>query len=153
VDDCVAIAQQPGVIFTTFGDAMRVPGSSKSLLQARADGADVRIVYSPLDALKLAEANPGREVVFFAVGFETTMPSTALTVLEAQARGVGNFSVFCNHITTVPTIKAVLDSPGLMLDGFLGPGHVATVVGTRPYEFVARHYGKPLVVAGFEPLD
>jgi hydrogenase expression/formation protein HypD len=153
VDDCVAIAQQPGVIFTTFGDAMRVPGSRKSLLQARADGADVRIVYSPLDALKLAQPNPERQVVFFAVGFETTMPSTALTVLEAQARGVRNFSVFCNHITIVPTIKAVLDSPELMLDGFLGPGHVATVVGTRPYEFVARHYGKPLVVAGFEPLD
>jgi hydrogenase expression/formation protein HypD len=153
VDDCVAIAQQPGVIFTTFGDAMRVPGSRKSLLQARADGADVQIVYSPLDALKLAEANPQRPVVFFAVGFETTMPSTALTVLEAQARGVGNFSVFCNHITIVPTIKAVLDSPELTLDGFLGPGHVATVVGTKPYEFVARHYRKPLVVAGFEPLD
>jgi hydrogenase expression/formation protein HypD len=153
VDDCVAIAEQPGVIFTTFGDAMRVPGSKKSLLQAKADGADVRMVYSPLDALKLARAHPDREVVFFALGFETTMPSTALTVLEAATQGVRNFCVFCNHITIVPTIKAVLDSPELMIDGFLGPGHVAMVVGTRPYEFVARHYRRPLVVAGFEPLD
>jgi hydrogenase expression/formation protein HypD len=153
VDDCLAIAEQPGVIFTTFGDAMRVPGSKKSLLQAKADGADVRMVYSPLDALKLARAHPDRQVVFFALGFETTMPSTALTVLEAAAQGVRNFCVFCNHITIVPTIKAVLDSPELMIDGFLGPGHVAMVVGTRPYEFVARHYRKPLVVAGFEPLD
>ena len=153
VDDCVALAERPEVIFATFGDAMRVPGSKKSLLQAKADGADVRMVYSPLDALKLAAENPQREVVFFALGFETTMPSTAFTVLDAQTRGVRNFSVFCNHITIVPTIKAVLDSPEVQLDGFLGPGHVSMVIGTAPYDFIARHYRKPLVVAGFEPLD
>src|SRR5215470_6501913 len=125
VDDCVALAERPDVIFTTFGDAMRVPGSKKSLLQAKADGADVRMVYSPLDALKIARKNPGREVVFFGIGFETTMPSTALTVLQAKREGVRNFSLFCNHITIVPTIKAILDSPELTLDGFLGPGHVS----------------------------
>ena len=153
VDDCVAIAERPEVIFTTFGDAMRVPGSKKSLLQAKADGADVRMVYSPLDALELARRNPGREVVFFGIGFETTMPSTALTVLQAEREGIGNFSVFCNHITIVPTIKAILDSPDLHLDGFLGPGHVSMVIGTAPYEFIARFYNKPMVVSGFEPLD
>ncbi|CDX14237.1 hydrogenase expression/formation protein [Mesorhizobium plurifarium] len=153
VDDCVAIAEQPGVIFTTFGDAMRVPGSRKSLMQAKADGADVRMVYSPMDALALARKNPGREVVFFGLGFETTMPSTALTVLQAEADGIENFSVFCNHITIVPTIKAILDSPDLHLDGFLGPGHVSMVIGTAPYEFIASFYRRPMVVAGFEPLD
>jgi hydrogenase expression/formation protein HypD len=153
VDDCVAIAERPGVILATFGDAIRVPGSRKSLAQAKADGADVRIVYSPRDALALARAQPEREVVFFALGFETTMPSTALTVLEAERDGVRNFSVFCNHITIVPTIKAILDSPDQQLDGFLGPGHVSMVIGTAPYEFIARRYGKPLVVSGFEPLD
>ena len=153
VDDCVALAELPGVIFTTFGDAMRVPGSKKSLLQARADGADVRMVYSPLDALKLARENPQRQVIFFALGFETTLPSSAFTVLAAQAQRVTNFSLFSNHITIVPAIKAVLDSPELMLDGFLGPGHVSMVIGTQPYEFIARHYRKPIVVAGFEPLD
>jgi len=153
VDDCVAIAERPEVIFTTFGDAMRVPGSRVSLLQAKAAGADVRMVYSPMDALALARANPTREVVFFGIGFETTMPATALTVLQAQSEGIDNFSVFCNHITIVPTIKAILDSPDLQLDGFLGPGHVSMVIGTAPYEFIARYYRKPLVVAGFEPLD
>ena len=140
VDDCVAIAEQPEVIFTTFGDAMRVPGSRKSLLQAKADGADVRMVYSPMDALALARANPDREVVFFGLGFETTMPSTALTILAGRSGGEStNFSVFCNHITIVPTIKAILDSPDLRLDGFLGPGHVSMVIGTAPYEFIARY--------------
>ncbi|HYD57062.1 MAG TPA: hydrogenase formation protein HypD, partial [Burkholderiales bacterium] len=153
IDDCVAIAERPEVILATFGDAIRVPGSKKSLAQAKAGGADVRIVYSPSDALALARANPGREVVFFALGFETTIPSTALTVLEAQRDGVRNFSVFCNHITIVPTIKAILDSPDQQVDGFLGPGHVSMVIGTAPYEFIARRYGKPLVVSGFEPLD
>ncbi|WP_025038304.1 hydrogenase formation protein HypD [Bradyrhizobium sp. DOA9] len=153
VDDCVAIAENPKVIFTTFGDAMRVPGSRKSLLQAKADGADVRMVYSPMDALELARRNPDREVVFFGLGFETTMPSTALTILQAESEGISNFSVFCNHITIVPTIKAILDSPGLQLDGFLGPGHVSMVIGTAPYEFIANYYRKPMVVAGFEPLD
>jgi hydrogenase expression/formation protein HypD len=153
VDDCVALAERPEVIFATFGDAMRVPGSRKSLLQAKADGADVRMVYSPTDALALARANTGREVVFFGLGFETTMPSTALCVLQAAREGIANFSVFCNHITIVPTIKAILDSPDITLDGFLGPGHVSMVIGTAPYEFIARHYRKPLVVSGFEPLD
>ncbi|RUV14842.1 hydrogenase formation protein HypD [Mesorhizobium sp. M7A.T.Ca.TU.009.01.3.1] len=153
VDDCVSIAERPEVIFTTFGDAMRVPGSKKSLQQAKADGADVRMVYSPMDALSLARKNPDREVVFFGLGFETTMPSTALTVLQAEADGIQNFSVFCNHITIVPTIKAILDSPDLHLDGFLGPGHVSMVIGTAPYEFIADFYKRPMVVAGFEPLD
>jgi hydrogenase expression/formation protein HypD len=110
-------------------------------------------VYSPSDALALARKNPDREVVFFGLGFETTMPSTALTVLEAERDGIRNFSVFCNHITIVPTIKAILDSPDLRIDGFLGPGHVSMVIGTAPYEFIARHYRRPLVVSGFEPLD
>ena len=153
VDDCVALAEHPNVIFTTFGDAMRVPGSRKSLLQAKAEGADIRMVYSPMDALKIARDNPHREVVFFALGFETTMPSTAFTILRAEADRIDNFCVFCNHITIIPTIKAILDSPELTLDGFLGPGHVSMVIGTGPYEFIARHYRKPLVVSGFEPLD
>ena len=153
VDDCLALAEHPQVIFTTFGDAMRVPGSKKSLLQAKADGADVRMVYSPMDALKMARKHPDKEVVFFALGFETTMPSTALTVLQAEREGVKNFSLFCNHITIIPTIKAILDSPELTLDGFLGPGHVSMVIGTQPYDFIATHYHKPIVVAGFEPLD
>lgn len=153
IDDAVAIAQRDEVIFATFGDALRVPGSQMSLMQAKAEGADIRIVYSPMDALALARANPEREVVFFGLGFETTMPSTALTVLQAERDGVANFTVFCNHITIVPTIKAILDSPDLQIDGFLGPGHVSMVIGTGPYEFVARHYRKPLVVAGFEPVD
>jgi hydrogenase expression/formation protein HypD len=153
VDDCVSIAEHPRVIFTTFGDAMRVPGSKKSLLQAKAEGADIRMVYSPMDALALARKNTDREVVFFGLGFETTMPSTALTILQAEAEGIRNFSVFCNHITIVPTIKAILDSPGLQLDGFLGPGHVSMVIGTAPYAFIANFYRKPMVVAGFEPLD
>jgi hydrogenase expression/formation protein HypD len=153
VDDCVSIAERKGVIFTTFGDAMRVPGSRKSLLQAKADGADVRMVYSPMDALTIARQSPEREVVFFGLGFETTMPSTALTILQAERLDVQNFSVFCNHITIVPTIKAILDSPDIRLDGFLGPGHVSMVIGVKPYEFVARYYRKPMVVAGFEPLD
>jgi hydrogenase expression/formation protein HypD len=153
VDDCIAIAEQPNVILTTFGDAMRVPGSRKSLLQAKADGADVRMVYSPMDALALARKHPDREVVFFGLGFETTMPATALTVLQAQSEGIDNFSVLSNHITIVPTIKAILDSPDVRIDGFLGPGHVSMVIGAGPYEFIAHHYRRPLVVAGFEPLD
>jgi len=153
VDDCVALAETPGVILATFGDAMRVPGSRKSLQQAKAEGADVRMVYSPLDALALARAHPDREVVFFALGFETTMPSTALTVLQAEAEGIANFSLFCNHITIIPTMKAILDAPDLRIDGFLGPGHVSMVIGTAPYRFIAENYQKPLVVSGFEPVD
>ena len=153
IDDAISVAQAPGVIFTSFGDMMRVPGSRGSLLGAKAQGADVRIVYSPLDALRVAVDNPEQPVVFFAVGFETTSPSTAATVLKARQDGVMNFSVFSNHVTIVPPIKAILDSPDLRLDGFIGPGHVSTVVGQRPYRFVPDEYGKPLVTAGFEPLD
>jgi hydrogenase expression/formation protein HypD len=153
VDDAIAVAKEPGVIFTSFGDMMRVPGGQGNLLNAKAEGADVRFVYSPLDALRIAADNPGRHVVFFAVGFETTAPSTALTLLQARARQVRNFSVFCNHVTIVPPIKAILESPDLRLDGFLGPGHVSTVIGQRPYRFVPARYHKPLVTAGFEPLD
>ena len=132
---------------------MRVPGSNGNLLGAKAQGADVRFVYSPLDALRVAADNPERQVVFFAVGFETTAPSTAATLLRARQDRVMNFSVFSNHVTIVPPIKAILESPDLRLDGFLGPGHVSTVVGQRPYRFVPEVYGKPLVTAGFEPLD
>ncbi len=153
VDDAIAVAENPGVIFTSFGDMMRVPGSNGNLLEAKARGADIRFVYSPLDALKIARDNPDRRVVFFAVGFETTAPSTALTLLKAKEQGVNNFSVFCNHVTIVPPVKAILESPDLRLDGFLGPGHVSTVIGQRPYRFVPAQYGKPLVTAGFEPLD
>jgi hydrogenase expression/formation protein HypD len=153
IDDALAIARTDGVIFTTFGDMMRVPGSRGSLLDAKAEGADVRFVYSPLDALKLARQHPDRQVVFFAIGFETTAPSTAVTLLRARAEGVKNFSIFCNHVTIIPAIKAILDSPDLRLDGFIGPGHVSMVIGMRPYTFIARDHRKPVVIAGFEPLD
>ncbi|WP_406070739.1 hydrogenase formation protein HypD [Micromonospora sp. NBC_01638] len=153
IDDAIALAHEPDVIMTAFGDMMRVPGGTGSFLDAKAAGADIRMVYSPLDALKIARNNPDRRVVFMAIGFETTSPSTAVTVLRAAAEGIDNFSVFCNHVTILPAIKAILDSPDLRLDGFLGPGHVSTVIGCRPYEFIARDYGKPLVCAGFEPLD
>ncbi|MDQ3978729.1 MAG: hydrogenase formation protein HypD [Actinomycetota bacterium] len=153
VDDAIAVARTPGVIFTSFGDMMRVPGSTSNLLEAKAQGADVRMVYSPLDALRIAAQNPDKEVVFFAVGFETTAPSTAVTLLKAREKGILNFSLFCNHVTIVPPLRAILESPDLRLDGFLGPGHVSTVIGNRPYRFVPGVYGKPLVTAGFEPLD
>src|SRR5258705_2253585 len=132
---------------------MRVPGSKRNLIEANARGADVRFVYSPLDALKVPIDHPDRQVVFFAVGFETTAPSTAVTLVGARALGVKHFGVFCTHVTIVPPIKAILESPDLRLSGFLGPGHVSTVVGIRPYRFVPEVYGKPMVVAGFEPLD
>jgi hydrogenase expression/formation protein HypD len=152
-DDAISIAEQPDVIMTSFGDMMRVPGGRGSFFEAKAGGSDIRMVYSPLDALKIARSNPDKRVVFMAIGFETTAPSTAMTVLRAAAEGIDNFSIFCNHVTIIPAIKAILDSPDLRLDGFIGPGHVSTVIGCRPYEFIARDYGKPLVVAGFEPLD
>lgn len=152
-DDCISLALQPNVIFTTFGDMMRVPGSNTNLFDAKAKGADVRMVYSPLDALKIAKQNPEKTVIFLALGFETTSPSTAMTILQAEKDNVENFSVFCNHIMIVPALKAMLDSPDLKLDGFVGPGHVSTVIGTRCYDFVPQEYGKPLVVTGFEPLD
>ena len=153
IDDAIHIAEQPDVIMASFGDMMRVPGGKQSFLDAKAAGCDIRMVYSPLDALKLARQNPGRRVVFMAIGFETTAPSTAMTVLRAKSEGLTNFSVFANHVTIIPAIKAILDSPDLRLDGFLGPGHVSTVIGCAPYEFIAERHGKPLVVAGFEPLD
>ncbi len=153
LDDAIALAEQPNVIFTTFGDAMRVPGSKKSLLQAKAEGADIRMVYSPLDALPIAKKNPDKEVVFFGIGFETTAPSTALTILQAAAEGIKNFSIFANHVLVVPALEALLNNPDLQLDGFVGPGHVSTIIGTKPYEIIAEKYHKPLVVSGFEPLD
>jgi len=153
VDDGIALAHEPGVIFTCFGDMVRVPGSSQTLLDAKAEGADVRIVYSPLDALRIAKQNPDRQVVFFAIGFETTAPSTALTLRRAKAESVANFSVMCSHVTIVPPLRALLESPDLRLDGFIGPGHVATVVGARPFTFLPEQYGKPVAISGFEPLD
>lgn len=153
LDDAIAIATRPEVIFTTFGDTMRVPGSQTTLLKAHAAGAEVRTVYSPLDALKIARQAPDREVVFFAIGFETTAPSTAMTVMQAHREGLKNFSLFCNHILIIPALQALLAAPDMQLDGFIGPGHVSTVIGTRPYGFIAQQYHKPVVVSGFEPLD
>jgi hydrogenase expression/formation protein HypD len=160
IDDAVAIARQPEVILCSYGDVLRVPGSGRvSLLKAKAQGADIRMVYSTLDALRLAEAHPERQVVFFAIGFETTTPPTAVAVREARAKGLTNFSVFCNHVLTPAAIQNILESPEVRelgtvpLDGFIGPAHVSTVIGSRPYEFFAEEYQKPVVVAGFEPLD
>jgi hydrogenase expression/formation protein HypD len=153
IDDGLAMAAQPDVIFTVFGDMMRVPGASGSPLHHKALGRDIRIVYSPADALALAKANPGKQVMFFAIGFETTAPSTALTLIRARKEGVRNFTVFSNHVTIIPAIRAILDSPDMRIDGFIGPGHVSTVIGCRPYEWIARNEGKPIVVTGFEPLD
>src|SRR6478736_4442450 len=153
VDDGIAIAHEPDVIFTCFGDMLRVPGSNGTLLEAKAEGADVRMVYSPLDALRIARQNPDRQVVFFAIGFETTAPSTALTLKRAKAERASNFSCMCNHVTIVPPLRALLESPDLRLDGFIGPGHVCTVVGARPLQFIPDQYGRPVVVSGFEPVD
>ncbi|MGH3511696.1 MAG: hydrogenase formation protein HypD, partial [Pseudonocardiaceae bacterium] len=153
VDDAIALAEQPDVIMTSFGDMMRVPGGRGSFFDSSAAGTDIRMVYSPLDALKIARQNPNKHVIFMAIGMETTAPSTAMTVLRAAAEGIENFSIFCNHVMIVPAIKAILDSPDLRLDGFIGPGHVSTVIGCRPYEYIPAEYGKPIVTAGFEPLD
>ncbi len=153
MDDALALARQENVIFASYGDMLAVPGSQGSLTDARAAGADVRFVYSPLDALKLARQHPDREVIFLAVGFETTAPATALTLLQAAREGIGNLSFFVNHVLIMPAVKALLDSPDLKLDGFVGPGHVSTVIGLEPYQVIPRDYGKPIVVAGFEPLD
>jgi hydrogenase expression/formation protein HypD len=152
-DDGLALTEQPEVILTAFGDVMRVPGTKGSPLEYQARGADVRMVYSPLDALRIARNTPDRQVVFFAIGFETTAPSTALTLMRAKAEGIENFSVMCSHVTIVPPLKALLESPDLRLDGFVGPGHVATIVGARPFEFIPADYGRPVVISGFEPLD
>jgi len=153
IDDGLSIAKQENVTFTAFGDMMRVPGRDGSPLEHKARGMDVRIVYSPSDALKLAQRNPEKHVVFFAIGFETTAPSTALTLMRAKAQGIRNFSVFCNHVTILPAIRAILDSPDMRIDAFIGPGHVSTVIGCRPYEWIARNERKPIVVSGFEPVD
>ena len=153
IDDGLALGKRPEVIFAAFGDMMRVPGAHGSPLEHKAVGMDVRIVYSPSDALKLARMNPDRHVMFFAIGFETTAPSTALTLMRARAEGIQNFSVFCNHVTIIPAIRAILDSPDMRIDAFIGPGHVSTVIGCRPYEWIARDERRPIVVSGFEPLD
>ncbi len=153
IDDGLALAQQPDVIFTAFGDMMRVPGTQGSPLEYKARGMDVRIVYSPSDALKIAKANADKHVMFFAIGFETTAPSSALTLMRAKAEGIRNFSLFCNHVTIIPAIRAILDSPDMRLDAFIGPGHVSAVIGCRPYEWIAKDEHKPIAVSGFEPLD
>ncbi|MGA3239440.1 MAG: hydrogenase formation protein HypD [Bryobacteraceae bacterium] len=153
IDDGLSMAEQPDVIFTAFGDMMRVPGTRGSPLEYKARGMDVRIVYSPSDALKLARNNPDKHVMFFAIGFETTAPSTALTLMRAKTQSIRNFSVFCNHVTIIPAIRAILDSPDMRIDAFIGPGHVSTVIGCRPYAWIASNEEKPIVVAGFEPLD
>jgi len=153
IDNGLSLAADPSFIFAAFGDMMRVPGTHGSPLEYKARGMDVRIVYSPADALKLARNNPEKHVIFFAIGFETTAPSTALTLMRAKSEGLHNFSVFCNHVTIIPAIRAILDSPDMRLDGFVGPGHVSTVIGCRPYHWIAQDAGKPVVVSGFEPLD
>jgi hydrogenase expression/formation protein HypD len=153
IDDGLSMSGDANVVFTAFGDMMRVPGTQGSPLEHKARGMDVRIVYSPADALRLAQKNPGRHVMFFAIGFETTAPSTALTLMRAKAEGVRNFTVFCNHVTIIPAIRAILDSPDMRIDAFIGPGHVSTVIGCRPYEWIAKNEGKPIVVSGFEPVD
>jgi hydrogenase expression/formation protein HypD len=153
IDDGLSLALNPNFIFAAFGDMMRVPGTHGSPLEYKARGTDVRIVYSPADALKLARNNPDKHVMFFAIGFETTAPSTALTLMRAKAEGFRNFSVFCNHVTIIPAIRAILDSPDMRIDGCVGPGHVSTVIGCRPYHWIAQDERKPVVVSGFEPLD
>lgn len=153
IDACHEIAANPSVIFCTFGDALRVPGKQGSLMQARERGADVRVVYSPLDALQLARANPQRQVVFFALGFETTMPVTAVMLQQARLEGIQNFSVFCQHISLIPTLRSLLQQPEVRIDGFSAPGHVSMIIGTEPYRFISGEYHKPTVVTGFEPLD
>ena len=160
IDNAIALARDHDVILCTYGDMLRVPGSGrKSLLKVKAEGADVRMVYSTQDALKIARDNPDRQVVFFAIGFETTTPPTAVAIRQAQAEGLKNFSVFCNHVLTPAAIQNILESPEVReigtvsIDGFFGPSHVSSVIGSQPYEFFAEEYQKPVVIAGFEPLD
>jgi hydrogenase expression/formation protein HypD len=160
LDLAVELAFDERVILASYGDMLRVPGSRKrSLLKARAAGRDVRIVQSALEAVALAQSHPDREVVFFAIGFETTTPPSALAILEAERLGLDNFSVYCNHVLTPSAIQSILDSPEVRelgevrVDGFLGPSHVSTIIGARPYEFFAEEYQRPVVIAGFEPLD
>jgi hydrogenase expression/formation protein HypD len=160
VDSAIRLARTPGVILCSYGDMLRVPGSDRvSLLKAKAGGADVRMIYSSADALRIAQENPDKQVVFFAIGFETTTPPTAVAILQAEKLGLANFTVFSNHVLTPSAIANILESPevrklGLLpLDGFIGPAHVSTVIGSRPYEYFAYEYQRPVVIAGFEPLD
>jgi len=160
LDDAVELAEKHDVILCTYGDMMRVPGTGRrSLIKAKADGADIRMVYSTLDALKIARDNSNKQVVFFAIGFETTTPPTAVAIKMAQAEELTNFTVFCNHVLTPAAIGHILDSPDFApggpgrIDGFLGPSHVSAVIGSQPYEAAAQKYQKPVVIAGFEPLD
>ena len=159
LEQAIALAQRKDVVLCTFGDMMRVPARDRrSLLKAKAEGADVRMVYGSADALACARENPSKEIVFFAIGFETTTPATAVAVKQAQAEGLSNFSVLCNHVLTPSAIDAILHSEDakagrIQVDGFVGPGHVSTIIGTEPYERFAREERKPVVVAGFEPLD
>lgn len=153
VDKALEIAARPGVIFCSFGDMLRVPGSNGDLFRVKSEGGDVRVVYSPLDALELARANPGRQVVFFGIGFETTAPANAMTVYQAKRLGVGNFSVLISHVLVPPAIAAIMESPRCRVQGFLLAGHVCTVMGTGEYPPLAQRYRVPMVVTGFEPLD
>jgi hydrogenase expression/formation protein HypD len=153
VDRALEIAAQPGVIFCSFGDMLRVPGTTGDLLQRKAQGADVRVLYSPLDALGIAEKNPDRQVVFFAIGFETTAPANAMTVHQARQRGLSNFSALVSHVLAPPAITAILQDPEQRVQAFLGPGHVCSVMGTHEYEPIAQRCRVPIVVTGFEPLD
>lgn len=153
VDAAISIAKQPGTVLVTFGDMMRVPGGRQSLMEARSEGADVQVMYSPMDALKLAQQEPGKEVVFFATGFETTSPLIAGTVFAAARAQVKNFSILSSHKTVPLAIKALLDSPDVRVDGFILPGHVSTMIGPRSYEFIAAQYGKPCAVTGFEARE
>ena len=153
IDACIALARIPGVTVATFGDMMRVPGTGGSLEQHRALGADVRMVYSPMDAVRTAVAEPERHVVFIGVGFETTAPAVASSVLEADRLDLPNFSVYCAHKLIPPALEALAQAPDLGIDGFILPGHVSTILGTEPYRFLADRYAKPCVITGFEPLD
>ena len=153
IDQAVALALRPGVILCSFGDMLRVPGTGVDLLTAKARGGDVRIVYSPLDAVTLAKENPKREVVFFAVGFETTAPANAMAVLRAQRDGLANFSLLVSHVLVPPAMRAILGAPDNRVQGFLAAGHVCAVMGTAEYEPIARRYRVPVVVTGFEPVD
>ncbi|MBI1763460.1 MAG: hydrogenase formation protein HypD [Acidobacteria bacterium] len=153
IDQALAIAARPEVIFCSFGDMLRVPGTARDLFMVKASGGDVRIVYSPLDCLKLAQANPDKQVVFFAVGFETTAPANAMAVYQAAQQGIENFSVLVSHVLVPPAMEALLSSPACRVQGFLAAGHVCTVMGYSEYEPLAVHYNVPIVVTGFEPLD
>lgn len=153
IDKALAIARRPEVIFCSFGDMLRVPGSTGDLFSVKSQGGDVRIVYSPLDALELARRHPDREVVFFAVGFETTAPANAMAVYQAKQQDITNFSILCSHVLVPPAIEAILSAPGNQVQGFLAAGHVCAVMGYTEYEPLVRKYRVPIVVTGFEPLD